>query len=90
VAGALGAGAAYGDVRVTNVCFYGGEFPVHGRKANKDDEEPRHVEGCDRRWKHQAEIAGGGRAATFGGNMMKRYTNVKVAIESLLRYSEGL
>jgi hypothetical protein len=41
------------------------------------------------RWR--AEEAGkGGRAATFGGDMMERsYTDVRAAVESLLRYSEA-
>jgi hypothetical protein len=37
------------------------------------------------------EAAKGGRAVTFGGNMMERsYTDERAAVESLLRYSEAL
>jgi hypothetical protein len=41
------------------------------------------------RWRSQ-ESAKGGRTATFGDNMMERYTDVNAAIESLLRYSKTL
>jgi hypothetical protein len=56
--GSVGRGCC--DLRTSNICFFlqGGEIPVHSPKVDKDDEEPRHSEGCDRRWKQQAEIAG--------------------------------
>jgi hypothetical protein len=42
------------------------------------------------RWRAE-EAAKEGRAAAFGGNMMERsYTDVRAAVESLLRYSEAL
>jgi hypothetical protein len=61
---------------------------VHSLKADKGDEKPRHTEGCNRRWKHQKEVARV--CKIFGGNMMERYTDVKADIERLLRYSEAL
>ncbi len=48
--------------------------------------------GGRKQWWRAEEAAKGGRAATFGGNdMMERsYTDVRAAVESLLRYSEAL
>jgi hypothetical protein len=74
----LGAGGAYGDVRIANVCYL--QAAPGRRVADDDEEEPdvpknlRHTEGCDRRWDNRwrsQESAKGGRAATFGGNMMQ-------------------
>jgi hypothetical protein len=50
---------------------------------------PKDVIEGNNRWRSD-EAAKGGRAATFGGSMMERYTDVRAAVESLLRYSEAL
>jgi hypothetical protein len=98
VAEVLGTGVAYGDVRVANVCFCrqlpGGEFPVHGPKVDKDNEEPRHTEGWDRQWKQQVEITGVCKRRK-GRKNIRRQCDKEIhgrerAIESLLRHSEAL
>jgi hypothetical protein len=55
----------------------------------RNQDIPKDVIEGNNRWRAQ-EAAKGGRTATFGGNMMERYTDVKAAIVSLLRYSEAL
>jgi hypothetical protein len=56
----------------------------------RNERVPKDVINGNNRWR--AEVAAKeGRAAAFGGNMMERsYTDVRAAVESLLRYSEAL
>jgi hypothetical protein len=62
----------------------GSTSPAQSREIPKDV-----VIDGNNRYRSQ-EAAKCGRAATFGGKMMERYTDLKAAIESLLRYSEAL
>jgi hypothetical protein len=52
-------------------------------EAHHKLEIPKDANDRNIRWRAQ-EAAKGGRAATFGNNMIERYTDVKAAIESLL------